>query len=679
MKCAAKIILVLISVLSLSTALLFLVGTVWLFRFRNYAVADELLDSHKETIKTEFYCFESRSGKKMPSPVLIEGTSLDGGIKYEYVSYENIPSNLLNAFIAIEDRHFYRHNGIDLMRTGKAIGNYLIGGERFGGSTITQQLVKNITGHDEISIERKIKEAFAAIRIEKDYEKEEIFELYLNVINLSSGCRGIGAASEYYFSKNVEDLSLSECASIAAITNNPARYDPIRHPENNLLRRNMVLERMLDLGYITVEEYQKASSEPVITNISDKFSSKINSWYIDMVIEDVITDLCKKYDLTPSSASLLLYKGGYKIYTAMDPAIQNVVEGYFSNEYNFPIDRNGKTAQSSMIIIDPYTGNILGVSGAIGNKKGNRLQNFATQSKRPPGSTIKPLSVYAPAIDNGIIEWSTVIEDSPITPETDKARAWPQNVDRRYVGNVDIKYAIEHSLNTVAVKVLEMIGAEKSFDFLYDKLNLKNLNRYSDMGAASLALGQPSKGVTLRELSGAYSIFEEGIMSIPRSYYKVCDSNGKIILDNSQEQEAVISKESAAIMTKLLETVVDTGTAAGKISLDDTISVAGKSGTSGNCHDRYFIGYTPELLAGVWFGYEYPKNLEDFGGNLSVFIWDDVMRKIYDECDLEGIANFTVPENLQRLSYEREPIVLDGETDTILEFGWFDVTNHKTD
>lgn len=679
MKKFVKIILILISIASLIFCVAIFLGTVQLSKFSDYAVPQEMLSYDNISQNTEFYYFEGFGSGEKNNPELIVEAYLDNGVKYKYTSYGDMPQNLIDAFISIEDKRFYRHNGIDLIRLGRAVGNYLAGGQRFGGSTITQQLVKNVTGHDEISIERKIKEAFAALKIERDFTKEEILESYLNVINLSNGCRGVGAAAEYYFSKQPQELSLAQCATIAAITNNPSLYNPIKHPENCLARRNLVLECMLNLGFISQNDYKEAIAESLNLKISNKNSSRINSWYIDMVVDDVIADLCEKYDLTQEAASLMLYKGGYKIYTAMDKKIQSIIEEYFANEYNFPIDRNGKMAQSAMIIIDPYTGDILGVAGAVGEKQGNRLQNFATKAQRPPGSTIKPLSVYAPAIDNRLIEWSTVIEDSPITEETANQRAWPQNVDRTYVGNVDIKYAIEHSLNTVAVKVLHMVGNDTAFNFLQDKLHFTTLNQETDSGDAALALGQPSKGVTLKELTGAYSIFEEGIMSKPRSYYKVCDENGIIILDNSPKQETVISKESAAIMTKLLESVVDTGTASGKISLDSKISVAGKSGTSGNCCDRYFIGYTPEILAGVWFGYDYPQNLEDFGGNISVYIWDDVIGEIYERCDLEDIAEFSVPNSVQKLSCNKGIDVSDNDDPKISKEGWFNVTNHKTE
>lgn len=675
MKLFKKTLLITITVLSLLSTLGVITVGIILYSFSDSHVDSALMSSSKNIERTEFYRYDfSDRYSRQGAAILMEDAYLDNGIKYEFVSFNEIPNHLINAFIAIEDKRFYKHNGIDFFRSGHAVVSYLTGGERFGGSTITQQLVKNLTGNASLTVSRKISEAFSAINLEKEYDKSEILEAYLNVINLSDGCRGIGAASKHFFSKKPWELTLAEAATIAAITNNPSRYNPRTNPQNNLARRRSVLRCMLDQGYISLEEYNSAITEELKLNITES-SSGINSWYVDMVVEDVIDGLCEKYGITSSAASLMLYRGGYKIYTAIDNDVQSILDKYYSNEYNFPINKEGKTAQSAMIVIDPYTGDVLGVAGAIGTKKGNRLRNFATQAKRPPGSTIKPLAVYTPALEEGIIDWSSIIEDSPCIQETEFGVPWPQNVDRSFVGKVDVKYAIEHSLNTVSVKVLRRIGATQSAEFLADKLMMKNVDKKRDIGESALALGQFSNGVTLRELSAAYSIYQEGIMSKPRSFFKVCDKDGVIILDNAPAHNAVISRETAAIMTKLLEAVVDTGTASGKIKLDKNIEVAGKSGTSSNCCDRYFIGYTPELLAGVWFGYEYPKNLEEFGGNLSVYIWDDIMNEIYEKCEYGRKTMFSIPDTVREITYGRTKYDPESAKERFYtEKGWFKIS-----
>jgi len=675
MKRLGKTLLILIIVISALSSFVVIGGAAYLRRYKNAHVDPSLIEIAHRCEKTKFYCydFSDRDGR-VGEAVLIESSELGGEVTYKYVPYNEIPENLVNAFIAIEDKRFYKHNGVDFIRTAKAAFNYVFGSGKFGGSTITQQLVKNLTGNDDFSIDRKLSEAFCAIDLEKEYDKTEILEMYLNVINLSEGCRGVGAAAEYFYSKKPSELTLSECATIAAITNNPSKYNPKKHPENNRERRNLILKCMLEMGYITEDEFIQAVAEPIALNPSRTASEGgVNTWYVDMVIEDVLRDLCKKYNISRSAASLMLYHGGLKIYTAMDLEIQTILDEYYSDIYNFPIDNSGQMAQSSMIVIDPYNGDILGVAGAIGEKPGNRVQNYATDTKRPPGSAIKPLSVYSIALEKGLIEWSSIFEDSPVKPGSETQAPWPLNADKTYAGNVDIQYAVANSLNTVAVKVLEMVGNEESLSFLKNDLLIDSLDNSADIGSASLALGQSSRGISLRELVAAYSIFQEGIMSKPRSYFKITDENGQIILDNPSEQESVLSRETAAIMTKLLESVVDTGTAKDRISLDKITDVAGKTGTTQNNCDRYFVGYTPELLAGVWFGYEYPKALDDFGGNPSLYLWDEIMSKIYEKTDYGAITRFSVPETVQKLTYETPlgEILQNVENVSDVKHGWF--------
>ena len=650
-------------------------GAAVLYKYSDSHVSEELMEAVRSYDETSFYYFdwedrlyETGIEREM------ENASLGSGVKYEYTDYSEMPQNLISAFVAIEDKRFYTHNGIDYKRSMGAVMNYVVGGKKtFGGSSITQQLVKNITGNDAVLVERKLTEAFSAMALEKSYEKTEILEMYLNIINLSHGCRGVGAAAGYYFSKSVSDLDLCECACIAAITNNPAKYDPIFHPDENKKRRDIVLHCMLDEGYISQREYERAIKIDTTLNVAAQAPRKYNSWYADAVIKDVIGDFSRKYDISPETASVLLYKGGYKIYTAMDIEIQNILDGYFSDLSNFPCDENGETPQSSMIIIDPYSGDVLGIAGGVGEKIGDRIQGYATDTKRPPGSAIKPLSIYAPAIDRGLVNWSTVIEDSPVRIDERSNTGWPQNANRLYVGRVNVRYALANSLNTVAVKILKMLGNQESFDFLTDDLLINSLDNTNDIGDASLALGQPSKGMTLRELTAAYSIFEDGMISKSRTYYKVTDKNGKVILDNSYSGREVISEPSAHIMTRLMQEVVKNGTASGYITLADRVEVAGKTGTTQYSQDKYFIGYTPELLAGVWQGYEMPKPLNCYRGNYSICIWDDVMSRIYNDTEYFKVLKFKTTNRIAQLSYNKNTGEPPSQFDRIedLELGWF--------
>ncbi len=649
-----------------------------LTKYTDAHIDDELIDAICSCKETCFYCFDSKLRmNNVYEQKKLKHVNVGSGIRYRFVEYDIIPADLKNAFTAIEDRRFYEHNGIDYRRTLSAALNYLVRQKTdYGGSTITQQLVKNLTGNDKKSIDRKLSEAFCAMALERDHDKSEILEVYLNIINLSNGCRGVGAAAEFYFSKSVDELSLCESAAIAAITNNPSKYDPIKHPNENLKRRSVILKCMLDLGYISELQYAGARNEKLLLNIADNKTEKYNSWYVDAAIEDVIDDLSAQYGITKQNASVLLYQGGYNVYLAMDMQIQDIMESYFENELNFPKDKNQGSPNASMIIIDPNTGDILGLIGNRGIKNGDRIQNFATKTKRPPGSAIKPLSVYAPAIDKGLINWSTLIEDSPITTDITKGTAWPSNSNNKYLGKVTVKQAISTSINTVPVKILHELGNSYAFDFLTDQLAISSLDPNSDMGDASLALGQPSYGITLRELTAAYSIFQNGIMSKSRTYYKVTDSNGRVILDNASKQNRAISNETASIMTKLLQTVISDGTASGYDILSDSIEVAGKTGTTQHSFDKYFIGYTPSLLAGVWHGYEYPKTIDCFNGNYSICIWDDVMRRIYAQTDYSNEkTKFKVSSNVRESTYtiyddgitESEDIQMD------LEKGWFNI------
>ena len=494
--------------------------------------------------------------------------------------------------------------------------------------------------------------------------KEEILGSYLNIINLSNGCYGVGAAAKYYFSKNVSELTLGECVALAAITNNPSYYDLKNNPENNKKRRNIILDEMLAQGVIDENEYNQAYDKNIQLNLQND-KKGINTWYVDMVIEDVIDDLVKSKGYSRELASNLIYTGGLKIYTAMDIEIQSLLEEYYNNVENFYQSGDGEEPQSAMIIINPYNGAILGVAGAIGQKVGNRLQNYATDAQRPAGSVIKPISVYAPALENKIINWATVYDDTPVkfssTQEPSQANAWPKNVTRDYRGLTNINYAIEQSVNTVSVKVLDDVGLDTSFDFLKNKLHINSLIEsktlengvtISDKDYAALGLGQFNYGVTLLEMTAAYSIFvNNGIYSKPRSYYKVTDINGNIILENEYQGEVVISEENAIIMTKMLQNVLTNGTAK-SITLQNKIECAGKTGTTQDNCDRWYIGYTPYYVGGVWYGYEYPKPLSASTNKICIQTWDKIMTKLHQKYISEkNVKPFATSENIVSAEY----------------------------
>ena len=622
---------------------------------------------------SKIYYFEDEDARERGEGKELVGQELYGGFRSLPISYEEAPKELVYAFVSIEDRRFFSHKGVDWKRTLGAIGNYFFNfRNEFGGSTITQQLIKNVTEQDDYSFQRKIQEILWALDLETKMSKEEILENYFNIINLSNGCYGVGAASRYYFSKSVTELNLCECAAIAAITNNPSYYDPIRNPQNNLERRRLILTEMYEQGYISEESYTMACNEELSLNIDDNTSNGINLWYVDMVINDVITDLMTQKNYSRAMASMLIYTGGLKIYTAMDLEVQQIVESYYKNTSNFYW--NGESnPQSAMIIIDPYSGDILAVAGAVGTKNANRLQNFATETVRPAGSAIKPLSVYAPALEAGIINWASVYDDVPVnfgkynlnsaSGGNAKPVAWPKNANGTYRGLTNINYAIENSVNTVTVKVLEDLGIDASFGFLKNKLNMNSLvdsatlsdgSIITDKDYAALALGQFNYGVSLREITAAYSIFSnKGIYSESRSYYKVTDRDGNIILEDKYNGKTVISEDNAAIMTAMLQNVVKNGTASG-VTLKESIDCAGKTGTTQNNYDRWFVGYTPYFVGGVWYGYEYPKTLSSNTSGVCVEIWDKIMTRLHKKYISSGAETFNKTDSIISFEYCRD-------------------------
>lgn len=631
-----------------------------LYIFTNYETEvdismfkSEILDS-----TTRFY-YLSSNGEQVELDETLKGSR-----KILYSDYERIPKDLVNAFVAIEDKRFFDHKGVDIYRTLGAAANHILGFDnRFGASTITQQLIKNASGKNEITIERKIQEILWAFDLEKKMTKEEILENYLNVINLSQGCYGVGAAADLYYSKNVEELTLSECATIAAITNSPTYYNPIRNPENNKARRNLILDQMLLQELISEDEYIEAYNSEIELNVNeDAINETVNSWYIDMAVDDVISDLIKTYGYSEEVAARMVYNGGLRIVTAMDPTVQRIMDKYYKNTANFKY-KGEALAESAMIVIDPYNGNILGVVGSIGEKEANRIQSYATDAKRPSGSTIKPLSVYAPALESGLVNYATVYDDVPLEfyKNGNGYKLWPQNANMVYNGLTNVNYALKNSLNTVSIKVLYQVGVGKSFDFVKNKLGMTSLidgeiteaGYITDKAPAAMGLGQMNYGVTLRELTSAYSMLaNKGQTSKSRSYLKVTDSRGRELLTNEESHEYAISSANASIMTKMLQNVITTGTASA-VTLDNIVDVAGKTGTTQNDCDKWFVAYTPYCLGGVWYGYEYPQPISKRQKNAYLEIWNDIMTELHKSYFIpkNGIKGFKLDSNVIKATY----------------------------
>ncbi len=615
---------------------------------------DEMLFDAKHGSSVTRYFAKDSSGEY----VLVDVNSGSEGKKIWY-EYGEISTDLKNAFLAVEDRGFFEHSGVDYKRTAYAMLNQIFHFKNtFGASTITQQLIKNISGDNEITFERKLKEILRAQNIEKNHTKEEIFELYLNIVPMGENLFGVGTASEEYFGKTPSELRLEEAATLVGITNAPTKYNPHLNYENCLNKRNTVLYSMKECGYITQDEYEEAVSAALsVVKARDK-GSDVDSWFIETVRDEVINDLVINKDISYDMAKMLVDSGGLSIYTTMNTDIQGILENYFENENNFP--KEIKTGlQYSMVVCDSQDGSLIGIIGAAGKKTGERLLNYAT-SPHTPGSSLKPIALYAPLIDSGKINWATVFDDTPITfsEKNGVYTEYPKNYPRRYEGLINTKNALRLSKNTVAARMYGMLGAENIYhsltkDFGFDSLvrsaYTDDGQRLTDIAISPLALGQLSYGVSLRKLTEAYTVFpSEGIKHASRSYELIIDKNGNELMRKSGEEKRIFKQSSARIMNQLLTEVVKNGTAK-EITLKNIIDTAGKTGTSGDDKDRLFIGYTPSITAGIWCGY---SNSDKTVGNLSkthLKIWDTVMKKITEKT--LGYSQSTPEFSTKGLSY----------------------------
>ena len=619
---------------------------------------------------TKLYYVDSKTENGASVLKELESEALFNEQNREWIKYEQIPVPLVNAFIAIEDHRFYEHKGIDVKRTAGAIVGFLTGKSSYCGSTINQQLIKNITGEDAFSVSRKVKEMIRAKRLDKALSKEEILELYLNTIYLSENSYGVGTAAQNYFGKEVSELTLAECAAIACIPQSPTKWDPITHPENNKLRRMTVLFRMKELGMISETEYEEAAGDELeISNdrTRNNENEQIHSWYTESVIDEAVSLLLKnRIAANAQTARKLLYTGGLNIVTAQNPKMQAALEEYFATESNFYSSVTLIHPECSMVVIDPKTGGVLALAGATGEKKANRTLNYATQTRRSPGSSIKPVSVYAPALDKGYITYGSVIDDTPykfVSNGYGGMRGWPQNYPQGYRGLTTVRDAIARSVNTVAVKVLERLTPEYSFDLLVNRMRISSLvstsdtngSIYTDIAESPLALGQLTRGVTVKEMTACYtSLAGGGVFNEGRTVLKILNSEGEVIVDNEGGSDMIFSEQSAAIMTKLLMGVTNSGTASA-MKLKNSIECAGKTGTTNSDCDRWFIGYTPELLAGVWFGYPTPKSLDGYPALPSPALktFDEVMGIISSEEYLghEPIKKFPETDGIVTAKY----------------------------
>lgn len=662
-----NILLTVLLVLAITGVIVGCVFAVYLGTYVDATVEEFDIISNDQDLTTVIYAYDEDG-----NPVELSGGKLYGTENRVFVAYEDVPENLINAFIAIEDKRFEDHNGVDWKRTIRAAMYFVLGQADSGGSTLTQQLIKNVTKYDDNTIQRKVEEIFCALNLEKTMSKEEILEMYMNTVYFSQSCYGVQAAAYKYFNKPVSDLTLVECCAIAGIVQNPYKIDPILHPENNKERRNNILYEMLDQGKITQIEYDEAvNSELVlytgeeedveteapetsiggIDDITDE-NKNVTSWYIDAVIEDAIELFMDKYEVSETAAIQMVYAGGFKIYVAMDQDVQQTMEEIYSDQDLINQIVGAKSSitmpKSAMVVIEPTTGNILGLVGDVGVKTQSRLFNYATDAIRQPGSSIKPLSVYAPALEAGIINYSTVYDDVPhsfnktvSSNGTVSYTAWPSNSPSRYNGLTAMNDAVTRSVNTIAIKVVEDLGVKNAFDFLANTLGIstivereeKNGLILSDVNLSAMGIGGMTYGVTVEEITAGYTIFtNDGVYIEPRTILSICDQDDKVVIDNKPETNVALSIENAAIMRKVLSNVTQTSSGTGTgTDIADLVDTAGKTGTTNKNYDKWFVGFTPYYLGGVWFGYENPQTLTGFPGNPSLKIWDYVMCALHED------------------------------------------------
>lgn len=606
-----------------------------------------------------------------------------------WVSYDEIPQDMVNAAIAIEDKRFREHDGVDWLRTLSAVNNFVGGSTSFGASTITQQLIKNLSQDDDVTINRKVQEIFRALAVEQRYTKAEIMEYYLNTIYLGSGCYGVQSAAQVYFAKDVSELTAAQCASIIAITNNPSLYNPYTYPEYNRKRQLTILDEMYAQGYFTSEAaYRQARAEEMLfhngrydertytcagcgfegtrsdytkqdgiylcPNCATKNysieSSNAYSYFVDTVYRDVVADLSEKYGISSTAAEQKLLTGGYSIFSTIRPEIQAQLDNVYQNVDNIPGTHSIQQLQSACVLIDNETGDIIAMEGGVGEKEGSLTYNRAT-AQLSTGSSIKPLSAYAPALDAGLITPATPFEDSALDGYED----WPQNYSRYFSGTCIVQYGVQWSLNTISAKTVQALGIENSYNFMTQNLGFTTLvdsktigdRVYSDKDYSPLALGELTFGLTVREMAQAYATFPNGgTFRQARTYTKVVDPDGNVILDNAQESHTAMSEKTAKYINYMLEYAVQYGTAT--VSQMSGMAVAGKTGTSSNNQNYWFAGYTPYYTAVVWCGYDQPEQVITYdGGSPAIPVWNKVMRPLhskldYRSFDLSGMQTYHI-------------------------------------
>ena len=575
-----------------------------------------------------------------------------------WAGIDEIPDDLKNAFVAIEDERFYTHNGVDFKRSASAVVGFFIPGfSTHGGSTITQQLVKNVTGDDSRSVPRKIREQWRAIQLENLVKnKDKILELYLNKIYFANNCYGVQIAANTYFGCDVSELNLAQCAFLAGIPNSPAKYNPATTTgrQNEYKRQINILDKMMELGFITEEEYIEAIQTELVFHIDSQkktTSAKVYSYFEDMVIKSVREDLVAK-GYTTAQANNLIFNSGIKIYTTQDTEIQDKVTDIFSNEANFRMNvgRDPEDcSQCAIAIMNHNTGEIVAIYGGYGEKTQSLTYNRATDIRRQPGSTIKPLLVYGPLIDKKIITAGEAYdEEAPHLDTSNTARFWPSNWDNKVHGLLGARYALMMSFNIPAANWFI-----KNMPLCLDYLKREGIDKY-DEPYPSTALGGFKKGVSPLEMCAGYSsIANGGVYYKPICYTKVYSDSGELLLDNTQRQgtEVYENGDTSTVITSMLESVVydsrSTGRFAGITYGDVRLPLGGKTGSTTDLVDYWFCGFSAYYTAACWYGYDDSTPCDvNIEGGWATTIWRQVMAEIHKDLP---IKDFTRSKNVVKV------------------------------
>ncbi|MCL2014302.1 MAG: penicillin-binding protein [Oscillospiraceae bacterium] len=589
-----------------------------------------------------------------------------------WVDLDDIPAHVQHAFVVTEDERFRDHEGVDWRRTAGAFLNMFFNfwDTAAGGSTITQQVIKNIT--DEWAsegfqgIERKVKEIFRAMNFERRYSKDQILELYLNIIHMGRNTGGVQAASQLYFGKNVNEIDEVEAAALAAMTKNPTGYNVYDFPERNKNRREYVLRKMREFNVITGPQYRKfIKRDPKLRDLEkEKFAAAgnkggVQNYFVDHVIQEVIEDLSQELGCTKKTAEAMLYNGGYRIYTTIDQSLQKKLESKFRDNSVFSSgdlsgrkDRNGNTVgapQAAMVIFD-HNGALQAVVGGKGRKRQSGIFNRATQAQRKMGSTVKPIAVYAPAIQNDLITYSTILSDNPPYDMVINGvrRKWPNNYGNKKHGPLTVVQAIQRSTNTAPAQVLkDMLTEESSFNFMrsnffFDSLVIKGENDVdnngnliiTDDGPEALVLGDFHRGVKLYQFTACFQMFANGgYYTRPHSYTKVVNTLGETVLSRENTTKRVMDESSAWIMNRLLLQVVEGANASARDAKLPGTEVIGKTGTSSNDYDWTFMGITPYYVTGFWTGYDTEIPLLGIGLYQQARQWRNIMSDLHGGLD----------------------------------------------